>query len=153
MVSRRAAPAFAGRIERGSVLMLMPAAVLSVILLGSIAVDFAVVHLGERDLVTVAAAAANDAATYGIDQERFRQDGAIRLDRQRVLEAVRRSLSAHGAEVEVTEVDVEVDDATATVRVTLAGRVDYIFARAIPGVDHSTTIRATSEAVATTIGP
>jgi D-alanyl-D-alanine carboxypeptidase len=43
--------------------MLMPAAVLIVIVLGSIAVDFAIVFLGEREAASLAAAAANDAAT------------------------------------------------------------------------------------------
>ena len=52
--------------------MLMPAAVLIVILLGSIAVDFAVVFLGQRDLGAAAAAAANNAATYGLDEAAFR---------------------------------------------------------------------------------
>lgn len=141
------------RTQRGSVLMLMPAAMLIVILLGSIAVDFAVVFLGERDLVSAAAAAANDGATFGIDQEQFRATGDIRLDPSRVEQAVNRSIEAHRPEERDLIVDVDVDDATNTVRVTITGTVDYIFARAIPGVDNSTTVSATSSATAETTGP
>src|SRR5690606_36454066 len=58
--------------QRGSVLMLMPAAVLIVLALGSLAVDRAVVFGAQRDLINTAQAAANDAVTLGIDVDQVR---------------------------------------------------------------------------------
>ena len=58
--------------ERGSALMLMPAGLLIVLVLASIAVDMSLVHLRKRQAFELAAAAANDAATAGVDQGRVR---------------------------------------------------------------------------------
>ena len=54
------------RRSRGSVLMLMPAAVLIVLLLGAIAVDSAIVYLRQRQAENIAFDAANDAAGAGL---------------------------------------------------------------------------------------
>ena len=65
----------ARRPDRGSVLMLLPACVLVVIVLASIAVDMAMVHLRQREALDLAASAANDAVTAGADPARLRAGG------------------------------------------------------------------------------
>jgi hypothetical protein len=124
--------------------MLMPAAVMVVLVLGAIAFDLSVVHLGEREVLDAASAAANDAVTYGLDEEALRNRGAYQLDPARVDEAVRQSLDARGLAGDLSSVDVQpigVDG----VAVTLTMRVDYVFARALPGAS-STEVGATAEA-------
>jgi Flp pilus assembly protein TadG len=130
--------------DRGSVLMLMPAAVLIVILLGSIAVDFAVVFLAQRELGTAASAAANDAATYGLDEAKFRAGEGYQFRQDQVATAVRAVLESRGlcGDDVVTTVRVQ----GLTVYVSMSRSVDYIFAKAIPGVDHSTAVAATERA-------
>lgn len=136
--------------ERGSVLMLMPAAVLIVILLGSIAVDFAIAFLGEREALSLASAAANDAATAALDQEEFRATGAFTLDHGRARRVVEATLAASSSELHdvAVEVTFPVVDGTEGVRVTITGTVDYVFARAIPGAPDGIEVEAAATAVA-----
>ena len=125
--------------------MLMPAAMLVVIVLGSIAVDFSIVYLAERDLVSAAGAAANDAVTYGADEAAARRGDGYQLDPARVRAAVERSLSARGfsgelrgsPEIVIGEHDVEV---------RLSAHVDYLFAGALPGAPSGTTVVASASA-------
>ena len=131
--------------DRGSVLMLMPAAVLIVLVLGSIAVDFSLAFLAERELVNAASAAANDAATYGIDEASFRERGTVVLDEARARTAVARSLAAR-REPLLDRAEVTVDVTATQVRVTLRSRADYLFARAIPGAPDSAAVDATASA-------
>jgi hypothetical protein len=56
-----------GRTEGGSVLMLVPAGFLILMLFAGIAVDSAAAYLGQRQLSDALSAAANDAATAGLD--------------------------------------------------------------------------------------
>src|SRR3954452_750854 len=58
--------------ERGSVLILVPAGVLVLMLLGAIAVDFSVAYLAKRQLEAAAGAAVNDAAGAGLDERALR---------------------------------------------------------------------------------
>jgi hypothetical protein len=131
--------------ERGSALMLMPAAVMVVIVLGAIAFDLSLVHLGEREVLNAASAAANDAVTFGLDEETLRRDGRYQLDPVRVEEAVRRSLDARGVAGELTGVDITPVGADG-VAVTLTMSVEYVFARALPGGPDHSTVQATAEA-------
>ncbi len=55
------------RRERGSTLVLVPAAVLVLLILAALAIDSAVTFLGQRQLASVCFDAANDAATLAID--------------------------------------------------------------------------------------
>ena len=130
--------------------MLMPAAVLIVILLGSIAVDFAVAFLGERELASLAAAAANDAATAAFDAERFRDDGTFVLDLDRAEEIVASTIDASSTEVELQPPEVEpvTVDGRPGFRVTLRGTVDYVFAPAVPGLPETAEVEASAVAVA-----
>ncbi len=130
--------------------MLMPAAVLIVLVLGAIAVDLSVVHLSRRDLLDVAASAANDAATYGIDPAAYRiASGPESFDADRAERAVHQSLRAHHLEDRVTIDQVRLGPGPGEVTVELHTTVDYIFAKAIPGARHQTVVHARASATAT----
>jgi hypothetical protein len=130
--------------------MLMPAAVMIVIVLGSIAVDFAIAFLGEREALSLASAAANDAATAGLDVDRFRSDGEFTLDHERARRVVEATLAVSSTELHGVTVDVSfpVVDGTEGVRVVVRGTVDYVFAKAIPGAPDHLEVEASATAVA-----
>ena len=71
------------RRDRGSVLLLFPAGVLVVLLLGAIAVDASIAFLGQREIANAVAAAANDAATASLSDAAFYGSGDIALDQAR----------------------------------------------------------------------
>ena len=64
--------------DRGSSLMLVPAGVLVVVLLGAIAVDLSAAHLAQRRLVQVTERAADDAAGM-LDRDALRSGNAVRV--------------------------------------------------------------------------
>ena len=129
--------------------MLMPAAVLVFVVLGAIAVDFAVAFLGEREVSNAAAAAANDAAGAAPDRDRFYTDGAIRLD-PRVADRVgRTAVAAAGLDdLDDVEVRVEVGAEAPVVTVTVSARVRYVFAKALPGGPDGVRVEASATATA-----
>lgn len=133
-------------------LLLMPAAVLVVLVLASIAVDFTIAFLGEREAASLAAAAANDAVTAAIDDERFRAGEGLHLDEDRARRIALATLAASSTELD----DVEVEVATGTlggepsVTVTVRGTIDYVFAPALPGAPGEAHVEATATAVART---
>lgn len=133
--------------DDGSVLALVPAAVLVLVMLGAIAVDSAVAFLGQRELSNAAAAAANDAATAALSDAGFYGSGALSLDRARADAVARHAVAARVARG-VTIDDVSVDVAGARVCVTVRGRVAYLFARAIPFADHEARVTGRAGAVA-----
>jgi Flp pilus assembly protein TadG len=135
--------------ERGSALMLMPAAVLVFVVLGAIAVDFAVAFLGEREVSNAAAAAANDAAGAALDRDRFYADGALRLDpaaAQRVGRAAVAAAELDDLDDVRVRVDVAADEPVVTV--TVSARVRYVFAKALPGGPHGVRVEASATATA-----
>jgi Flp pilus assembly protein TadG len=139
--------------ERGSVLMLMPAAILVLIVLGAIAVDSAVTFLAQRELMNAAAAAANDAATSAlVDRSFYEGGGALVLDRARAEQVAATSIAAsqpQGLALQGAPV-VNVDGASVCVELT--ARVHHLFAHAIPGVAHDTTVSARASATAVAAG-
>lgn len=130
--------------------MLMPAGVLIVIVLGSIAVDFGIAFLGEREVADLVAVAANDAVTAGVDVARLRVDGTFVLDDERVRAVVSATIAGSSTEVDLEEPVVELTTVNGepAVRVTLRGTVDYVFAPALPGGPEQATVEATVIAVA-----
>ena len=128
--------------------MLMPAAVLIVLLLGAIAVDLTVIHLHQRAGISAAGSAANDAVTFGLDQDALRRGDGYRLDPDRVDRAVTESLDAQGLADDLAAPPEITITAPATVTVTLNLRADYLFARALPHGPRSTTVHATASATA-----
>lgn len=133
--------------EHGSAMMLLPAAVLVILVLGALAVDVAVVHLGERQAFGAATAAANDAATYGIDPAAMRSGAAPTIDPVRARHAALASLAGEQALDPDAAPVVHVDGSSVTVTVTL--RVAYVFSQGLPGAPDGTTVtaRATADAV------
>ena len=136
--------------ERGSVLMLMPAAALVFIVLGAIAVDFAVVFLGEREVANAAASAANDAASQGVDRDGFYATATVRLDPGVASRVAARSVDAAGLDdhlddiVVTTRVAADAPEVTVTVR----AHVHHLFGSALPGGPEGTDVEATAVATA-----
>jgi hypothetical protein len=138
------------RSERGSVLALMPAAVMIVIVLGAIAVDGSLAFLAERQVSNLAASVANDAATQGIAVERFYEDGTLVLD-DALVQAV-----ADAALVHATESLAHLDDLTIdvvvlgadTVEVSVRARTKTLFSRAMPAAVEFREVGAMARAVA-----
>jgi hypothetical protein len=134
--------------ERGSVLMLVPAGVLIVFVLASIAVDMSLVHLRKRQAFDLASAAANDAATAGADQAALRS-GSYVIEpgsaRTVVADVVGASeLAPHLAAPPSVTVTAE----GVSVEITL--EADYIFAGVVPGAPDGTVVAASATAVAET---
>ena len=134
--------------ERGSVLMLMPAAILIVFMLAAIAVDLSLVFLRQREATSHAVDVANDLATRGLDPNSYREGAGYTLDSETELtrqaeEMARQRLGDRYLRAVASRVD---DD---TVEVTIHTRVDYVFAGALPGGADDTTVtgRATADAM------
>ena len=127
--------------------MLMPAAVLVLVILGSIAVDFAIVYLGQRQLENAVAGMANDLATEALpESELYGSVGAGGID---MAEVERRIAAVEGdppSGLRQLQLESHVEER----RITISGQatVDFVFARAIPGVKHQTSVRATTRATA-----
>lgn len=137
------------RRQRGSVLVLVPAGMVIVLLLGAIAVDLSVLVLRQRQASSLAIDVANDLATLALDEPALRATGEFRLDQGRA-DALASTLvrsSDLGHAVVTVRASVEGTD---RVTVTIVVRVDYLFARAIPGATGTATVhaRATATAVA-----
>jgi hypothetical protein len=126
--------------------MLMPAAVLVVLVLASIAVDMALVQLRQRQAFDLAAAAANDAVTAGADRAALRS-GEYRLDPAAVEAVVASSVAASELAPSLAgppEVTITPDGVEVTVTLT----ADYLFADVIPGAAEGTTVTASALATA-----
>ncbi len=135
----------ARRRERGSALLLFPAAVAVVLVLAAIAVDLSIAFLGERALTVAAAAAANDAVAAGLDEAAFRSTGTYRLDPVRAETAARSTIDRQRSSLPAhLEIAVAVEDDRVTVR--LAGSVPYLFAPSVPGAPRQVEVDATAEA-------
>lgn len=120
--------------DRGSVLFLLPAAALVVLALASITVDLGLLHVRSRELWSVADAAANDAASAGLDLTALRTTGALRLDPAAATDAALAAVAASGVDgVEVAAVDVTGDGREITV--TLRREATLVIGRGLPGAD------------------
>jgi len=126
--------------------MLVPAGVLIVFVLASIAVDMSLVHLRKRQAFDLASAAANDAATAGADQAALRlgsyviEPGSARAVVDDVVGASELApLLAAPPSVTVTAEGVSVE-------ITL--EADYIFAGVLPGAPDGTVVAASATAAA-----
>lgn len=121
------------RRDRGSVMFLYPVGFLIVLLLGAIAVDLGNVWLQQRRLADAADSAANDAVTYGLDQEALRTTGDIELSQARIDEIVTISVAGQNLPPEATITDASgiVIAGVPAVTVTIESRADFIFGRLI----------------------
>jgi hypothetical protein len=132
--------------EAGSVLLLIPACVLVVIVLASIATDMALAHLRQRQAFDLAGAAANDAVTAGVDQDLLRS-GTYDLDPAAVRATVDQAVMASELSPHVVgRPQVTVDDDR--IEVSIEVEVEYLFTGAIPGAPGGATVTATASAAA-----
>jgi hypothetical protein len=125
-------------------MLLIPTATLVVLVLGALSVDLAVVHLAQRQAFAAASAAANDAATAGLDPTALHGGDGPRLDADRARRAAAASLAGESALDPTATPEVRIEGTTVTVVVRF--EVDYVFARGIPGAADGTTVRATASA-------
>lgn len=139
--------------ERGSALMLMPAAVLVVIVLSAVAVDGALAFMGRRELSAAAAAAANDAVVAALSERGFYEAcGDLDLDAaaaQRVAERTfaLRASDAYALEAVEAAVGVAPDGGAVRVRVEATGTVERVLTPALLG-GRGQRVRAAGEATA-----
>lgn len=134
--------------DRGSVLMLVPAAVLIVLVMASIAVDMSLVHLRQRQAHDLAARAANDAATAAADQGALRS-GAYVVDADSARRVVASVVAASDLAPHVVG-PPEVVVSPEGVEVLVALEADYIFAGVVPGAADGRTVRGRASAAAPT---
>ena len=142
-------PRDARRDEAGSTLVLMPIAVLILLGLAAMAVDAAVVHLGQLRLSDLAAGLARDAVA-AIDEQAFYEQGRIEVVGERVLTRRDARLAALAqdpgfTEVRCDEITVVGDQAT----VGCTATVRPIFGVVLPGGRAPTQVRAVETARAT----
>lgn len=127
----------------GSVLLLFPAGILIVLLLGSLAVDSALIHLRQRELMDAATAAASDAANIALDVEHYRATGQRRLDAARAVRAARESLAAREILVDLAAPPRIRLRSIDEVEVHLELRVVRIFGSLVPAGRRSIVVTAT----------
>lgn len=134
------------RDDRGSALMLMPAAVLIMFVLGAIAVDLTAVRVGQRDLQAALTDAANDAVTGALDESLVRAGLGYHVDGPTAQVIAIEALSAKGVLRDLTDGPWVTVGPDGSVTVTASRRVAHVFGRAIPGVPHDETVHATATA-------
>jgi hypothetical protein len=126
--------------DRGSTLLFFPACLLIVVVLASITVDFARVHLAQRAVEDAAAAAANDVVTVALDRDALRRSGDYRLEPERAWQVAVDNVARH----RLGDLEPVVVRTTATgrrsVAVVVEGRVDLGFAAAVPGAGDARTV-------------
>jgi hypothetical protein len=131
-----------GRSERGSTLLLFPAAVLVVMLLSAIAVDMTQLHTAQVDLDDAVHMAADDGAAM-IDIDLLRSSGQVAID----LDAARRTIVVDLGDAPLTgapgTVAVSAGPRVGTLRVTATRRVRRLFGSVLPGIDRTVTVSAT----------
>ena len=129
------------RAERGSALLLIPAAFVALLVLGAIAVDQSMVFASRRELIDVAASAANDAAAVALDQSAYRGSAAPTMSLARAEAAVGEALAARGRDDVVASVRIDDADDGPRVVVRLEVELRSVFARLAPGGYRRTAIR------------
>jgi hypothetical protein len=113
--------------------MLVPAGVMVLLVLGSMAMDSALAYMGQRELQNLAAATANDAATQLIPASEVSRDGVdAQLDSTRLAAFVAERFSTSPVEsLTITSARGSLVDGQVVVEAE--GDVDYLFARGVPG--------------------
>jgi hypothetical protein len=133
-----------GRPQRGSVLILVPATVLVLLVLGVIAVDSSVAYLARRQLADFTASAADRAAAIALDKPAFYGSGQLRIDPEAA------QLVVDGAEVaaqrdglDITSVNVTIGPAGRSVTVAASATARAVFGLAVGG-QATFTVRAST---------
>ncbi|MEX1177426.1 MAG: hypothetical protein WEB09_03100 [Nitriliruptor sp.] len=131
--------------EDGNTLLLMPVGVLILLVLGAIAVDFAIVYTAQRELANLTAGLANDAAG-AVDEDAFYRDGVYRIDGSRARGVVSYVVATRPDDTLVIDCPTVALDAPDVVRVACVGTIDLVFSGALPGGVSPYTVRASSTA-------
>lgn len=139
--------------ERGSTLLLFPAALLIMVALAAMTVDSAIAFMAQRQLLNATAAAANDAATEALSDRSFYEENRIELSSYaveaiavgRVFQLVDQSRH-HDLNVTAEALPPATAGCAWTVRVIASSRVDELFGKAIPGSGRTVAVRARSVA-------
>jgi len=120
--------------ERGSVLLLLPAVVLVLLILGAIAVDSSVAYLTRRELADFTAGAADRAAATALDRPAFYGSGTVRVDPgvAAAVVAAAEAGAVHGG-LDITSVSVTVGATGQSVTVTAAALAHTVFGVAAGG--------------------
>lgn len=130
--------------DRGTVLLMFPAAMLIVLILGGIAIDVGLSQVRARELQSVAASSANDALA-SLDIVALRNDGEIRFDHARAHLIVAESVAAGplpSATIDFVGIQADALGRPEFV-VTLSLDVDLVIAPALPGDLETTRITRT----------
>jgi hypothetical protein len=132
------------RLHEGSVLILVPATVLVLLVLGVVAVDSSVAYLAQRQLADFTAGAADRAAATALDQPAFYGSGRLRIDpdaAQLVVEAAETAAQRGGLDISSVNVTVGPDGRSVTVAASATARA--VFGLAVGG-QRSFTVRAST---------
>lgn len=133
--------------ERGSALLLLPAGFVAFLVLAAIAVDQSRLFAARRQLLDVAASAANDAVAAAIDEASYREGHGAVLSTAQVEAEVRSSLAAHGLIDRVRpQVTIRNGPGGPVVTVQLESDQPTLFAGLAPGGYRTTPIRVTASA-------
>ena len=127
--------------QRGSTLLLFPASILVVMVLGAICVDFSKVHLARREAHAALSALADDAAAM-LDRDAVRAGRFDAVDLDRARRFVATSWATHPAKLEgslVGAITVDRGPRAGTVVLSATIRVDHLFGRVAPDSVASTT--------------
>lgn len=126
--------------------MLVPAGLLILMILGAISVDSAIAYSAKRELQNEAAAIANDVATSAVSPESVSINGpAVNPDPTLVDELAQQRFALNrstDARVKLQKIETAVDGQTVTI--SIKGSVDYIFAKAVPGIEHTQAVSASA---------
>jgi Flp pilus assembly protein TadG len=143
----------ARRRERGSTLLLFPAALLIMVALAAMTVDSAIAFLAQRELVNATAAAANDAATEALSDRSFYEGNRVELSASGVeavavarIRALVDEARHHDLTVRAEAVPPAAAGCAWTVRVSASSRVDELFGKAMPGSSGQVAVHAQSVA-------
>ena len=139
--------------ERGSTLLLFPAAWLIMVALAAMTVDSAIGFLAQRQLLNATAAAANDAATGALSDRSFYVDNSVVLSPSAVESVAVARIYAlvdqarhHDLTVSAEAVPPAAPGCAWTVRVVASSWVDELFGKAMPGSRGQVAVRAQSVA-------
>lgn len=134
--------------ERGSALLLLPAAVVALVVFGSIAFDLSRLWVARRELTDVASSAANDAAAIAVEPGVYRDGAGIALSDARADQVVAEVIAANGLTGRVVgDAQVLLDGPYPRVVVTMQVDVRSLFARSLPEGWESETITVSSSAL------
>ena len=137
----------AGQGQAGSAMMLVPATFLALIVFGALAFDLSRIWVTKRQLLDVAASAANDAAALAVSPDAYRSGAGPTLSDARATAIAAEVAQAAGV---ADGIDIEahvIGGSTPRVEVVVRTEVHSLFARMAPGGWSSQPIEVRSVAL------